>query len=65
MFERTRRITALVKARWSGEAGMSTVEYAVGTIAAVALAGVLLKVVGSESVESALADLIAKALTWE
>ncbi|MEV0896575.1 DUF4244 domain-containing protein [Actinoplanes sp. NPDC049802] len=41
---------------------MSTAEYAVATIAAVAFAGVLLKVVTSGAVQSALSALIARAL---
>jgi len=41
---------------------MSTAEYAVGTLAAVALAGVLLKVVTSHAVQSALSSLISRAL---
>ncbi|WP_084701700.1 DUF4244 domain-containing protein [Cryptosporangium arvum] len=48
--------------RLAGEAGMSTAEYAVGTIAAVAFAGVLLKVVTSPTVQSALTAILAKAL---
>ncbi|GAA0437638.1 hypothetical protein GCM10010112_36350 [Actinoplanes lobatus] len=46
----------------AGDAGMSTAEYAVGTIAAVAFAGVLLKVITSGTVQSALSALIARAL---
>jgi hypothetical protein len=41
---------------------MSTAEYAVGTIAAVAFAGVLFKVVSSPSVRSALTAIIERAL---
>jgi TRAP-type uncharacterized transport system fused permease subunit len=44
------------------DAGMSTAEYAVGTLAAVAFAGVLLKVVTSSGVQSALSAIITKAL---
>ncbi len=44
--------------RLRGDAGMNTVEYAVGTLAAVAFAGVLYKVVTSESVHAALSRLI-------
>jgi hypothetical protein len=44
------------------EAGMSTAEYAVGTIAAVAFAAVLYKVVRSGAVQSALAGVITSAL---
>jgi len=46
----------------AGDAGMSTVEYAVGTLAAVTFAGVLLKVVGGERVQAALAAIIDRAL---
>ncbi|MDI6100592.1 DUF4244 domain-containing protein [Actinoplanes sp. NEAU-A12] len=41
---------------------MSTAEYAVGTLAAVAFAGVLLKVMTSASVQSALSAVIGRAL---
>jgi hypothetical protein len=44
------------------DAGMSTAEYAVGTLAAVAFAGVLLKVVGSDNVLAALTAVIDRAL---
>ncbi len=44
------------------DAGMSTAEYAVGTLAAVAFAAVLLKVVTSPSIQSALSAIISKAL---
>ena len=44
------------------DAGMSTAEYAVGTLAAVAFAGLLLKVVTSPGVQSALSAIITKAL---
>lgn len=46
----------------AADAGMSTAEYAVGTLAAVAFAGVLLKVVTSGSVQSALTAVIDRAL---
>ncbi|GAA0460002.1 DUF4244 domain-containing protein [Streptomyces stramineus] len=45
-----------------GEAGMSTAEYAVGTLAACALAAVLYKVVTSGAVNAALQGLISRAL---
>ncbi|MGY0231305.1 DUF4244 domain-containing protein [Longispora urticae] len=48
--------------RFRGDAGMTTAEYAVGTIAAVALAGMLLKAVTSDGVLAALNALIHKAL---
>lgn len=48
--------------RTAGEAGMTTAEYAVGTLAAVAFAGLLLAVVKSGPVRSALAGIITTAL---
>lgn len=47
---------------WPADAGMSTAEYAVGTIAAVAFAGVLFKVVSSPAVLHALTALVGRAL---
>ncbi|MFF5448914.1 DUF4244 domain-containing protein [Streptomyces sp. NPDC012888] len=44
------------------DAGMSTSEYAMGTIAACAFAAVLYKVVTSEVVSTALQSTIGKAL---
>jgi TRAP-type uncharacterized transport system fused permease subunit len=44
------------------DAGMNTAEYAVGTLAAVAFAGVLLKVLTSDGVRNALASIIERAL---
>jgi hypothetical protein len=53
-------------ARWAlvrdGETGMSTAEYAVGTVAACAFAAVLYKVVTGGSIVTALTDLIDSAL---
>jgi TRAP-type uncharacterized transport system fused permease subunit len=46
----------------AADAGMSTAEYAVGTLAAVAFAGVLFKVVTSTSVSGALTAIIQRAL---
>ncbi|MFE3328059.1 DUF4244 domain-containing protein [Streptomyces sp. NPDC059176] len=49
--------------RWlRGDAGMTTSEYAMGTIAACAFAAVLYKVVTSGSVSAALQSVIGKAL---
>ena len=48
--------------RGLGEQGMTTAEYAVGTMAAVAFAGLLLVVVRSGPVKSALSQLIVSAL---
>lgn len=49
-------------ARLRGDAGMNTAEYAVGTLAAVAFAGILLKVLTSGNVQSALTAVIDRAL---
>jgi hypothetical protein len=49
-------------ARLKGDAGMNTAEYAVGTLASVAFAGILLKVLTSGSVQSALTAVIDRAL---
>lgn len=46
----------------AADAGMSTAEYAVGTLAAVAFAGILLKVVTSGNVQAALTAIIDRAL---
>lgn len=51
------------KLRRSAEAGMSTAEYAVGTLAACTFAAVLIAVVRSGAVKSALAHLITSALS--
>lgn len=50
------------RVRGLGEQGMTTAEYAVGTMAAVAFAGLLLVVVRSGPVKSALSQLIVSAL---
>ena len=50
------------RVRRLGERGMTTAEYAVGTMAAVAFAGLLLVVVRSGPVKSALSQLIVSAL---
>jgi uncharacterized protein DUF4244 len=46
----------------AADAGMNTAEYAMGTVAAVAFAGILLKVVTSSPVQGALNAIITKAL---
>jgi len=53
--------------RWAGvrargEAGMSTAEYAVGTVAACAFAAVLYRVVTGGSIVTGLTDLVESAL---
>ncbi|KAB7746525.1 DUF4244 domain-containing protein [Nostocoides sp. F2B08] len=47
----------------AGEVGMTTAEYAVGTMAAVAFAVALLGVVRSDAVTSALTGIITTALS--
>lgn len=59
-----RAMTTVVR-RWRGtarELGMSTAEYAVGTIAAAAFAGLLFKIVTSPEVRNLLLGIIKKAL---
>jgi hypothetical protein len=58
-----RRIAQRAKVvRSAIDAGMTTAEYAVGTVAAVAFAAVLYKVVRSSAVQSALSSIIRSAL---
>ena len=57
----------LVARRWAAvraraEAGMSTAEYAVGTVAACAFAAVLYRVVTGSSIVTGLTDLVESAL---
>ncbi len=47
----------------AADAGMSTVEYAVGTVVAAAFAAVLYQIVTGDSVVSGLTDLINRALS--
>jgi hypothetical protein len=55
------RIRALLR-RLRADDGMNTAEYAVGTLAAVAFAGILLKVLTSDRVQAALTALVERAL---
>lgn len=52
----------LVVLREEAEAGMSTAEYAVGTVAACAFAAVLYRVVTGDSIVGGLTDLVDRAL---
>jgi hypothetical protein len=47
----------------SSDDGMSTAEYAIGTIAAAAFAAVLYAVVSGDSIVTALTSLVQRALT--
>lgn len=49
--------------RKEAQAGMTTAEYAVGTLAACAFAAVLMGVVRSGAIKDALSNLIASALS--
>ncbi|MGY1717946.1 DUF4244 domain-containing protein [Blastococcus sp. SYSU DS0552] len=57
----------LLRRRWArlqtrAEAGMSTAEYAVGTVAACAFAAVLYRVVSGDSIVTGLTELVDAAL---
>ncbi len=55
-------ITRLTALRAGPDDGMSTAEYAVGTLAAVAFGGVLLKVLTSPTIQQSLTRIISEAL---
>jgi hypothetical protein len=62
------RTARRLQGRWRvlrarGEAGMATAEYAIGTLAAVAFAGLLLAILRSEQVRSLLLGIIQSALS--
>ncbi|MFZ2177423.1 MAG: DUF4244 domain-containing protein [Rhodococcus sp. (in: high G+C Gram-positive bacteria)] len=57
-----RAITARLTLLAVGEEGMSTAEYAIGTIAAAAFGAVLYSVVTGDSIVTALTNIIDKAL---
>jgi hypothetical protein len=57
-----RSVRGRVRALRRRDDGMSTAEYAVGTVAAVAFAGILLKVVTSPAVHDGLTKIITNAL---
>lgn len=51
-----------LKELWHDEAGMSTVEYAVGTIGAAAFGALLLAIAKSDTIRDALMGIIEQAL---
>lgn len=57
-----REISARLAVLAADESGMSTVEYAIGTIAAAAFGTVLYTVVTGDSIVSALTNIIGRAL---
>ena len=58
-----RDLCARVAVLAADESGMSTVEYAIGTIAAAAFAGILYTVVTGDSVLNGLTSLVQRALS--
>lgn len=60
---RRRRLAARLRSAVRGDAGMSTAEYAIGTIAAAAFAAVLYTVVTGDSIVGALDALVQRALS--
>jgi O-acetylhomoserine/O-acetylserine sulfhydrylase-like pyridoxal-dependent enzyme len=57
-----RVLTARLAILATDESGMSTVEYAIGTIAAAAFGAILYTVVTGDSIVSALTNIIGRAL---
>ena len=62
MIDMFRTLLARVAALSTDESGMSTVEYAIGTIAAAAFGAILYTVVTGDSIVSALTNIIGRAL---
>ncbi len=56
------RVNAKAALLMFDESGMSTVEYAIGTIAAAAFGAILYTVVTGDSIVSALTNIISRAL---
>jgi hypothetical protein len=63
VFRHVRQFIVRQVARLIPDGGMSTAEYAVGTVAAAAFAAVLYGVVTGSSVVSGLGSLVGKALS--
>jgi hypothetical protein len=59
----TRSRTARLLSRLRDDSGMSTVEYAIGTLAAAAFAAVLYAIVTGDSIVNALTGLVQRALS--
>ena len=57
-----RALSARMAVLLTDDRGMSTVEYAIGTIAAAAFGAILYTVVTGDSIVSALTNIIARAL---
>ena len=57
-----RRLRGRLALLWVDESGMSTVEYAIGTIAAASFGAILYSVVTGDSIVTALTNIITRAL---
>ena len=57
-----RRLRGRLELLWVDESGMSTVEYAIGTIAAAAFGAILYSVITGDSIVTALTNIITRAL---
>lgn len=62
MRRKIRALSACMTILFVDETGMSTVEYAIGTIAAAAFGAILYTVVTGDSIVSALSNIISRAL---
>jgi Protein of unknown function (DUF4244) len=62
VFNMFRVLVARVTVLATDESGMSTVEYAIGTVAAAAFGAILYTVVTGDSIVSALTNIIGRAL---
>ncbi|MDZ7881635.1 MAG: DUF4244 domain-containing protein [Mycobacterium sp.] len=62
MRNRIRELQARLLVAAVDESGMSTVEYAIGTIAAAAFGAILYTVVTGDSIVAALSNIITRAL---
>ncbi|HEX9174865.1 MAG TPA: DUF4244 domain-containing protein [Mycobacterium sp.] len=62
MTTRWQHLRARMTVLWAAEDGMSTVEYAIGTIAAAAFGAILYTVVTGDSIVNALTNIISRAL---
>ncbi|WP_319449178.1 MULTISPECIES: DUF4244 domain-containing protein [unclassified Mycobacterium] len=60
-----RRLRGRLALLWVDESGMSTVEYAIGTIAAAAFGAILYSVVTGDSIVTALTNIITRALNTD
>jgi hypothetical protein len=55
---------ASIRGRLVDDAGMTTAEYAVGTVAAVGFGGLLVKLLTSPEAQQLLWSIIQKAFSW-